>query len=134
MTSAGAVTLPSISDVDDTDWGMHAIHGADPASTVRVVTYWAEHAVNGWVGRELPARFTDAGPVDQFVVAKTIITRDPRPPALQPFATMADFAARCGVLSAHEAQDWLDQLTDAGARGAFLWAVTMFAVAGTRHT
>ena len=34
--------------VVDTDWGMHAIHGADPRLTSRVVECWATNAANGW--------------------------------------------------------------------------------------
>jgi ubiquinone/menaquinone biosynthesis C-methylase UbiE/uncharacterized protein YciI len=41
--------------VIDTDCGRHAIHGADPAVTARIVTVWSDNAANGWSGRRLPA-------------------------------------------------------------------------------
>ena len=40
--------------VIDTDWGLHAIHGADPTLTAAVVERWARNAANGLAGRQLP--------------------------------------------------------------------------------
>ena len=45
---------------------------------------------------------------------------------------MAAAAGRAGAISAADADTWLDQLADAGRRGHFFWAVTMFAVASKR--
>jgi SAM-dependent methyltransferase len=119
--------------VIDTDWGMHAIHGADPRLTSRVVDCWASHAANGWSGRRLSGLFVDAGLREPVVVAETITTADRRRPTGPPFTTMAAAAERTGALSPEEARSWLAQLADAADRGQFFWAVTMFAVAGTRR-
>ena len=118
--------------VIDTDWGMHAIHGADPRLTSRVVECWASNAANGWSGRRLPGLFVDAGMREPVVVAETLTSTDGRRPTRPPFTTMAAVAERAGALSADEAESWLAQLADAGTRGQFFWAVTMFAVAGAR--
>jgi SAM-dependent methyltransferase len=117
--------------VVDTDWGMHAIHGADPQLTRRVIECWATHAANGWSGRRLPGLFAQAGLAERTVVADTVTSTTGRLPA-PPFSTMAECAARAGRLSDGETQTWLSQLTDADECGQFFWAVTMFAVAGTR--
>ena len=45
---------------------------------------------------------------------------------------MAEVAERAGALDAGDAERWLAQLVEAATRGQFFWAVTMFAVAGTR--
>jgi SAM-dependent methyltransferase len=118
--------------VIDSDWGMHAIHGADPALTTRVLACWAVHAANGWAGRQLPALLAEAGAVELLVSADTIISRDPRPPALQPFTTMAATAERHGAVTREDAQCWLEQLQGAGTRGTFFWAVTLIAVVASR--
>ena len=118
--------------VSDTDWGMHAIHGADPGLTSCVVECWASYAANGWSGRRLTGMFVDAGMRDPVVVAETLTSTDGRRPTGPPFTTMAAAAERAGALTADDARTWLDQLADAGARGQFFWAVTMFAVAGAR--
>jgi SAM-dependent methyltransferase len=118
--------------VIDTDWGMHAIHGADPRLTARVVEVWAASAANGWSGRRLPALFADAGMTEPYVIAETFIDTDPHRPLAPPFTTMAAAAQRAGSLSADEATEWLSQLTVAAQRSQFFWATTMFAVADVR--
>ncbi len=118
--------------VTDTDWGMHAIHGADPRLTARIVGFWADTAANGWSGRRLPGLFADAGIPEPRVVAETLTSTDGQRPLGPPFTTMAAAAERAGELSAGEADTWLAQLAHAGERGQFFWAVTMFAVAGMR--
>lgn len=120
--------------VIDTDWGMHAIHGADPGITARITSVWSDNAANGWSGRRLPGLFAGAGLGDRVVVAETLTSTDAQRPTGPPFTTMAAAAERAGALSAGEAQTWLTQLVDAGERGQFFWALTMFAVAGTRPT
>lgn len=118
--------------VIDTDWGMHAIHGADPQLTSRVVQCWAANAANGWSGRRLPGLFVHAGLPEPAVVAETFTSTDGHRPMVPPFTTMAVVAEQSGALSSDDAHTWLAQLADAGERGQFFWAVTMFAVAGAR--
>lgn len=105
--------------------GLVGAHGS-------VVDCWASHAANGWSGRRLPGLFIDAGLRELVVVTETITTADQPRPTGPPFATMAATAERAGALSPEDARAWLTQLADAAERGQFLWAVTMFAVAGTR--
>ena len=118
--------------VIDTDWGMHAIHGADPHLTSRVVECWSDNAANGWAGRRLPGLFVDAGIREPVVVAEALTSTDGQRSKGPPFTTMAAVAERAGVLNTDEAHTWLTQLAAAGAPGQFFWAVTMFAIAGTR--
>jgi SAM-dependent methyltransferase len=118
--------------VIDTDWGMHAVHGADPALTASILDAWRDDAANGLSGRRLSALFADADIRDITVAAETMTSTDPRRPLLPPFTTMATIAQRRGAITVDEPHAWLAQLADAGRRGRFFWAVTMFAVAGTR--
>ena len=118
--------------VIDTDWGLHAVHGADPTLTATILGYWARNAANGLAGRLLPALFADAGLRDPDVLAETMTSTDPLRPSMPPFTTMAAAAVRAGAVSATDADTWLDQLAEAGRRGHFFWAVTMFAVSSAR--
>jgi ubiquinone/menaquinone biosynthesis C-methylase UbiE len=118
--------------VIDTDWGMHAVHGADPALTATVLDTWRASAATGLVGRRLPALFARSAMHDITVVAESITSTDPRRPTMPPFTTMAAVAERSVAVDAGTGQTWLSQLVDAGRRGEFFWAVTMFAVGGTR--
>lgn len=119
--------------VIDTDWGMHAIHGADPDVTASIIACWSDRAANGWSGRQLPALLAGAGVPDPVVVAETFTTTDPLRPTTAPFTTMAGAAANAGAITGAEAVSWLAELADAGTTGSFFWAVTMFAVGGVRH-
>jgi SAM-dependent methyltransferase len=118
--------------VIDTDWGMHAVHGADPRLTARVVECWRDNAANGLSGRRLPSLLADAGLRDTAVLAETMTSIDQRRPTAAPFTTMATLAERCGAITPGSGAEWLAQLADAGNHGRFFWAVTMFAAAGTR--
>jgi ubiquinone/menaquinone biosynthesis C-methylase UbiE len=118
--------------VIDTDWGLHAIHGADPTLTATIVDHWAHNAANGYAGRQLPSLFADAGLRDPIVLAETMTSTDGLRPSMPPFTTMAADAARHGAITTAAAHTWLDQLADAGRLGRFFWALTMFAVACAR--
>jgi SAM-dependent methyltransferase len=116
----------------DTDWGMHAVHGAEPELTDAIVDAWRDSAVNGLSGRRLPGLFADAGMCDVTIAAETVTSTDPCRARLPPFTTMAAAAERCGAIAVGDGHVWLAQLAQAGERGRFFWAVTMFAVSGTR--
>jgi hypothetical protein len=87
----------------------------------------------GWAGRQLAALFAEAGMREPEIVAETFISTDGRRPTLPPFTTIADVAEQAGALTADEASTWLTQLANAGRRGQFFWAATMFAVGAVRR-
>jgi hypothetical protein len=66
---------------------MHAIHGADPQLTGRILDAWANMAANSWSGRRLPALFAAAGMSTPTVVAETVTSTDPHHPQRPPFTT-----------------------------------------------
>jgi ubiquinone/menaquinone biosynthesis C-methylase UbiE len=118
--------------VVDTDWGMHALHGADPGLTAKVLDVWFTFVRNGTSGRRLTSQFVRAGLLEPTIVAETFVSVDAARPTLTPFPAMAAAAHAAGALSEDEADAWLAQLVDAGRRGEFFWAATMFAVGATR--
>ncbi|CAN5507103.1 MAG: methyltransferase domain-containing protein [Nocardioidaceae bacterium] len=118
--------------VIDTDWGLHAVHGADPHLTSRVLECWERSLANGRSGRSLPGLFAAAGIQDPEVRVETMVNVDGATPSHPPFTVMTGVAQAEGALSVEETRRWLDELSDAGRRGQFFWAVTMFAVGGQR--
>ena len=118
--------------VIDSDWGMHAVHGADPVLTRTIVDYWCDLANNGCAGRQLGALFAAAGMREPTIVTDTIVSTDGQRAMLPPITLMASSAAASGVIDEVEAATWLADLASAGQRGEFCWAVTLFAVAATR--
>lgn len=89
--------------VIDTDWGLHAIHGADPDLTAVIIDCWASNAAHGLAGRQLPTLFADAGLCDPTVIAETMTGTDPQQPSAPPFAAMAAVACRAGTISTADA-------------------------------
>jgi SAM-dependent methyltransferase len=118
--------------VVDTDWGMHAIHGADPEVTGRMLSVWTAMMASARIGGRLPALFAAQGMPDPVIVAETFVRTDPLRPTLPPFPQLAEAATQMGTVTADEATRWLADLAEAGRRGEFLWAATMFAVGARR--
>jgi ubiquinone/menaquinone biosynthesis C-methylase UbiE len=116
--------------VVDTDWGMHAINGADRRLTRAIVASWSADAAAGWVGRQLRELLGAAGVEAPTVIAETHVATDAPPDPGTPFPAMAATAVRRGTVSEEESRRWLEQLAQANADGRFLWAVTMFAAGG----
>ena len=119
--------------VIDTDWGMHAIHGADPDVTARIIACWS--TVPPTAGPAASSRRCSPSPA--FPIPWWSPRRSRHRSAATdgaPFTTMAAAAANAGAITRADAVSWLAELADAGASGAFFWAVTMFAVGGVRHS
>lgn len=87
-------------------------------------------AITGW--ERAYAAYRAAGLRDITVTAETMTSTDPARTVVPPFTTMAAHAERCGAVGDGCGDTWLTQLADAGRQGRFFWALTMFAVAGTR--
>jgi ubiquinone/menaquinone biosynthesis C-methylase UbiE len=117
--------------VVDTDWGMHALHGADPNLTDTILEVWTSVMANGRSARRLPGLFRAAG-MDPMIHSETFVSTDGAVASGEPFTFMAVAAAAAEAISADEADVWLAQLADAGRRGEFFWAATMFAVGARR--
>jgi ubiquinone/menaquinone biosynthesis C-methylase UbiE len=118
--------------VIDTDWAMHAVHGADPELTKRIVTSWCDGFANGTSGRQLLSLAGRAGLVDVEITCETILSTDEQQASSAPITLMAAAAGSRGAVEEGEAGEWLAQLHRAARAGDFLWAITMFAAAGRR--
>ena len=88
---------------------------------------------NGWIGRELPRLFADAGLTDILVKPEPIHTTDydvvAQGTGLERRATAA---ATAGVISEADAQPWLTDLVALRDSGRFWWAMLLFTVRGRK--
>jgi hypothetical protein len=84
-----------------------------------------------WIGRRLCGLFLEAGLTEVEVIAGTLMVTD-LTLANQVFALheTAAQAVAAGVVSAAEADGWLDNLEQAHAAGRFFAAVTFFCLSG----
>ena len=60
----------------DTDWGTTAVNGADRRVTRRILEGFGDHITQGWIGRQLPGLFHQAGLKDIVVAAETSWSRE----------------------------------------------------------
>jgi hypothetical protein len=117
--------------VINTDWGMHAIHGADPRLTSRITESCAQSAANCWSVTASSRSFTTRD--DRTARhGRDVDDQQPERATRSPIPEMASVATHVGAISTHEAEQWLAQLAAAATRGNFFWVVTMFAVGATR--
>jgi hypothetical protein len=116
--------------VVDIDAGATVIDSADRQLTRTIVSTLADTYRNGWIGRQLPRLFRDAGLRDvstypvtvqfNFMVAARILD-----PHLQSLETD-------GLIDAASIRQWRDDLEAAEKAGTFFLAMTFFVVGGSK--
>jgi hypothetical protein len=102
--------------------------------TRRIFQYICDQNVNGWIGRQLPRLFKQAGLVDVAILPHTLVVTDATQgigggdPGL--FYRRLEQAQADGVVSKAEAERWLQQLWEANEDGRSFSALTVFIVGG----
>jgi len=101
--------------------------------TRRLLDYWCDTIPNGWIGRQLPALFQEAGLQAVTVAPLTIrMTAYAQWNDVFQIEVTVHRARHANVVSATEAAMWLRQLQDADQAGRFSLAITLFLVAGQK--
>lgn len=116
--------------VFDFDWDAVMIDSPDRSLTRRVVHLMSDRIRHGWIGRQLPGLFRDAGLIDVTIIPHTIMV------SFSFFiriigAGLTD-AQESGAVSATAAADWWEHLEAAARRGRFFAAFPGFIVGGRK--
>lgn len=120
-----------IAMVIDQDWETLAVAGSEKPLTRKICQAFADHSVNGWAGRNHRGLLTRAGFHDVTVQPFTYML--PYPAATQLVLEPAvEYARKGGVITAHEAAQWLTDLQMAEECGEFVCAFTFFGATGRR--
>jgi SAM-dependent methyltransferase len=119
--------------VSDPDWGTMAINGCDRELTRRILGFACDSAPDGWMGRQLPGLFREAG-ILEVRVHSFLITFEEYALARDLFGIerIAQGAAQTSVVSVREAEEWLQSLREDDAAGRFLCALGGFTASGIR--
>ena len=117
--------------VSDTDWDSYILSATDRAITRRVVHFFTDQIQNGWIGRQLPGLFAQAGLEDIHVEQRAFLRRRLGDVWNWWLGNHLRAACEAGVLSWAEAEGWRADLEDHDRRGAFLSCVSAFWVWGT---
>jgi len=110
-----------------------AAGSAHRAVTRRIVNFWCDRFLGGWIGRQLPRLFTHAGLRDVSIEPVTVVDTD-----FDSFDEQYDLtrivqrAETAGVVTREESTWWLAQLDEVVQAGSFFTSVTNFIVSGRK--
>ena len=118
--------------VSDIDWETLVIDASRPM-TRSVANFLCDDCQQGWIGRQLPRLFHDAGFVDVHVEPATIVVTDHGiADAVFSLSTTADRLRHAGIASDAEVEAWSSELQTAARRGVFFSSASGFTVCGRK--
>ena len=122
-----------IVEVVDRDWSLVAVDADDQTVTRAILERICRGIQNGWIGRQLPTLFHDAGLRYVRTRAHPIALRDFRSAdALLDLTIVAGHAVNEGLVSVGQATAWLQELHARNRAGRFFAALVMFVVTGRK--
>jgi ubiquinone/menaquinone biosynthesis C-methylase UbiE len=114
--------------VSDTDYETLIVDAPDRGLTRRILNAFCD-SLGGWIGRRLPALFTDAGLARVEVVPYTAVVAEYDEEVVR-LRDKAERAREAGAVSDAEAGAWLASIEEAAGAGRFFCALTIFTVRG----
>jgi SAM-dependent methyltransferase len=110
------------------------IDASDRGVTRRILNFWCDRFLGGWVGRQLPRLLRDAGLGDITIEPVTVVDTDLAAFDRQyDLSRIAERAVAAGVITRDEAARWLDELQRRAAAGSFFASMTNFVVGGRKE-
>jgi ubiquinone/menaquinone biosynthesis C-methylase UbiE len=117
----------------DRDIETRTIDAADRALTRRIINFWCDSFLGGWIGRSLPRLFREAGLDEITVEPFTVVDTDYEAfNAQYDLPRIAARAQAAGVIQADEAERWIAGLRERERAGSFFTSMTSFVVAGRK--
>lgn len=119
--------------VVDPDWETFTVDAADARVTRAILNHGVDSYVrNGWIGRRLFGLFRQAG-LDEVEITPFTEIETGHEQIVQTLrlAEHAERAREAGLVSAAEAEAWLDGLAEAGRTGRLFCSLTYFIASGT---
>ncbi len=120
----------------ESDQGSAVLDAPDKDFTRRFMTFRADAVKNGWVGRQVPRLFKEAGLTDLQVhpYCVTITELDAwNQSSGSPVSLLLERGAQAGYFTPAEGSRWWDRLKADDAGGNFFWCITVLAVRGRRQ-
>jgi ubiquinone/menaquinone biosynthesis C-methylase UbiE len=115
------------------DWGTLTLDSPDAATTQAVLSEVAGAIRNPWMGRQLFARFQNAGLTNVQTVPFTAVINDFAQAQQQVhFREGLNQVQAAGAVPADRAEGWVYALEEASAKGQFFASLSGFIAAGTR--
>jgi SAM-dependent methyltransferase len=119
--------------VIDRDIETRTIDAPDRAVTRRIVNFWCDSFLGGWVGRALPRLFREAGLLEVSSDPFTTIDTDHAAfNAQYDLPRVAAQAEAAGAIGPGEGARWIASIAQRAASGSFFSSMTSFVVAGRK--
>lgn len=119
--------------ITEQDWDTLVIDADDKDLTRRIVNSFCDGIPNGWIGRQLPGLFNEAGLVDNTITTATFTSTElawtEQTLGLQ---AMVNRAQDVGAITHEEGNAWLAGIHGRAQHGKFFAAFTAFCVSGSR--
>ncbi len=120
--------------VGDPDWETLVIDAPQTAVTRTILNFVCDSHRHAWMGRQLYAHFQMAGLAAVEVAADTLLFIDYDLADLTvALGTRVRQAQDAGVITEHEAAEWVESLAEASEAGRFFAAMTCFTVGGRKQ-
>lgn len=119
----------------EVDWGALVVDHPDRTLTRTILNYHCDHHLkNGWIGRQLPNLLASLG-VGHIVVKSGAFVLHNYQMANRffGFSKAAQDAARDGIVTAVDAQNWIDSLQQADQENRFFSTMIGFVVCGRKQ-
>ena len=119
--------------VVDRDIETRTVDMPDRAVTRRIINFWCDSFLGGWVGRQLPRLFREAGLSDIIVEPVTVVDTDFAAfNAQYNLPRVVSRAVAGGAITPDEATAWLLALDERARAGSFFTSMTNFIVRGRK--
>lgn len=106
---------------------------AHRAVTRRVVNFWCDRFLGGWIGRQLPRLFRQAGLTDISIEPVTVVDTDFAAfDGQYELTRVVGRAVAGGAVTAEEGEQWLARLHEVVNAGSFFTSMTNFIVGGRK--
>lgn len=115
------------------DWELFIIDGADQLLTRRILNFWADTFMNGWIGRKLFRLCRDCGAQEVTVLPRTMIMHDLL--ICDRIFGIRDTVSRAadnGIIAPDAGSKWISELENANQSGRFFSSFTGYLVHGKK--
>lgn len=117
----------------DRDIETRTLDAPDRALTRRILDFWCDSFLGGWIGRQLPRLFREAGLSDVTVEPVTVVDRDFAAfDAQYDLARVVARAVAGGAIDVEDGARWLADLRQQAQTGSFFSSMTNFIVSGRK--
>ncbi len=117
----------------DRDIGTRTIDVPSRAVTRRIINFWCDSFLGGWIGRQLPRLFRQAGLSDIVIEPVTVVDTDYAAfDAQYNLKRVVHRAEAAGAVSPDEGTEWLARLEEVVRAGSFFTSMTNFVVSGRK--